>query len=278
MSVSEAIMGGPLFDDEGNLVAMMASRLIGDENEKGSFAIPAYLITSLLNITFITTKSAVKNPIVQPQPAFTQKHNPLNLKIKAPVLLVTDKTDCFEASVIVKTKSGFGSGFAINNEGYIITAYHVVKPDSEKANGDNDITIITSDGEEIHGVAVRGSEIADLALIRTNKPFKKAFRCPDTKTFKIMQKIYTVGGSISLTFNQSVSSGIISNERVFHKMPMLQMNMSVNKGISGGPLFDDEGNLHGVMISKLMGKNTEGVSFAVPAYLIARYLNIVFIQ
>jgi S1-C subfamily serine protease len=52
--------------------------------------------------------------------------------------------------------------------------------------------------------------------------------------------------------------------------------MSVNSGNSGGPIFDSKGNLHGVVVSKLVGKNTEGVSFAVPSYLLTEYLNIEF--
>jgi len=50
--------------------------------------------------------------------------------------------------------------------------------------------------------------------------------------------------------------------------------MSVNGGNSGGPLYDATGKLHGVIVSKLVGKNTEGVSFAIPAHMIEQYLKL----
>ena len=56
----------------------------------------------------------------------------------------------------------------------------------------------------------------------------------------------------------------------------LQLNISVNGGNSGGPLFDQTGKLHGVIVSKLIGQNTEGVAFAVLGYKLMDYLNITY--
>ncbi len=91
-----------------------------------------------------------------------------------------------------------------------------------------------------------------------------------------MQTVYTIGTPKSIELGQSVTSGIISSERKTETMHLLQIGMSINAGNSGGPLFDEKGNLHGVMVGKLVGKNTEGVSFAIPSYLIPEYLNIKF--
>ena len=57
---------------------------------------------------------------------------------------------------------------------------------------------------------------------------------------------------------------------------MLQLSISINSGNSGGPLYDKNGVLHGVVTSKLVGYATEGVGFAIPSYLIQDYLNISF--
>ncbi len=67
---------------------------------------------------------------------------------------------------------------------------------------------------------------------------------------------------------------MISNERKNNNNNLLQLGMSVNAGNSGGPLFDNTGTLHGVIVSKLIGQNTEGVSFAIPGYMISDYLQI----
>jgi len=50
--------------------------------------------------------------------------------------------------------------------------------------------------------------------------------------------------------------------------------MALNPGNSGGPIFDERGVLHGVVVSKLVGFATEGVSFAIPGYKISEYLNL----
>jgi S1-C subfamily serine protease len=199
-------------------------------------------------------------------------YRPLVLALKTPTGVVSDKADGYEATVIVKSKTGHGSGFAVTNNGYIITAYEAIDQENE----DSGVTIITSDGEEVGAVVMRADSFAGLALVKADRQFPKAFKCPLTKQFKLLQTVYGVGASISLELGQSVSAGIISNERVFDGAQRLQLNMSVNYGMSGGPVFDEQGLLHGVIVSKLIGENTEGVSFAVPAYLIADYMNLRF--
>ncbi len=86
--------------------------------------------------------------------------------------------------------------------------------------------------------------------------------------------MYTIGAPKSIELGQSISAGIISNERNNNNNVLLQLGMSVNAGNSGGPLFNKDGVLDGVVCAKLIGENTEGVAFAIPSYLIQGYLNI----
>lgn len=89
-----------------------------------------------------------------------------------------------------------------------------------------------------------------------------------------MQEVYTIGAPKSIELGQSVSTGIISNKRTTNQNNLLQMNMSINSGNSGGPLFDKTGNLQGVVTSKLYGIGVEGISFSIPSYKLEDYLNI----
>jgi len=195
------------------------------------------------------------------------------LTLPKPSASVIEKTDAASASVIIKRKDGgHGSGFAITNDGYIVTNYHVV---AGKIYGKlSAITIITSEGEELEGTIVRTNKFRDLALIKVNKKFEKAFAVPSAKAFKNLQDVYTIGAPKSIELGQSVSTGVISNERKANNNYLLQLGMSVNGGNSGGPLYDATGKLHGVIVSKLIGKNTEGVSFAIPAHMIEQYLKL----
>ena len=195
------------------------------------------------------------------------------LTLSKPTAAVVEKTDAASASVIIKRKDGgHGSGFAITNDGYIVTNYHVV---AGKIYGKlSTVTIITTEGEELEGTVVRTNKFRDLALIKVNKKFEKAFSVPSAKAFKNLQDVYTIGAPKSIELGQSVSTGVISNERKANNNYLLQLGMSVNGGNSGGPLYDATGKLHGVIVSKLVGKNTEGVSFAIPAHMIEQYLKL----
>jgi len=185
---------------------------------------------------------------------------------------VSAKEDASIPSVIVKTKDGHGSGFAISQDGYIITNYHVIA--GKYKDKPNSVKIVTSTGEEVDGKIVRYNKFRDLALIKVEKTFDKAFKFTNVKSFRNLMDVYTIGAPKSIELGQSFSVGVISSERKSNNNNLLQLGMSVNGGNSGGPLFDASGTLHGVIVAKLIGQNTEGVSFAIPGYLIPEYLNI----
>ena len=196
------------------------------------------------------------------------------LNLTSPKSIISEKSESTLSSVIVKTKDGHGSGFAITNDGYIITNYHVV---AGKFDGvPHAVTIINSEGESVEGKIVRVNKFRDLALIKVDKTFEKVFALPNEKSYKTMQDVYTIGAPKSVELGQSISSGVISTERKANNNYLLQLGMSVNGGNSGGPLYDASGKLHGVIVSKLVGLNTEGVSFAVPAHMIKDYLKLKF--
>jgi len=194
------------------------------------------------------------------------------LTLAMPKAVIVDKADAGEASVIVKTPEGHGSGFAISQDGYLITNYHVIA--GKINNKVNTIKIITSDGQELVGKVVRYNKFRDIALLKVDKTFNKVFKLTNVKSFKNLQDVITIGAPKSVELGQSVSTGVISNERKTNNNNLIQLNMGVNSGNSGGPLFDGTGTLHGVIVSKAIGKNTEGISFAIPGYLVQEYLNI----
>lgn len=220
----------------------------------------------------ISTNSTFKNHIQSEAiKAFTEPE----LKLGGAQNLVTDKSDASIASVIIKRKDkGHGSGFAISKDGYIITNYHVIA--SNDPNKQEDLTIVTSDGIELKPTVVRVNKARDIALLKVDHSFNKVFGISNEKKFKNLQDVLTIGAPKSIELGQSVTTGIISNERKSNNNELLQLNMAINFGNSGGPLFDSNGNLHGVIVSKVVGQNTEGIAFAIPAYKIAEYLNITY--
>jgi S1-C subfamily serine protease len=194
-------------------------------------------------------------------------------KFDQPKGIVENVEQANTASVIIKRKDkGHGSGFAVSNDGYIITNFHVVagkiKDKTEK------MSVILANGEEFPAEIVSYNRSKDLALLKINHNFEKAFLLKTTKEFKTMQEVYTIGTPKSIELGQSISMGIISSERKNNNNSLLQLGMSLNSGNSGGPVFAKSGVLVGVVRSKLIGSNTEGVAFAIPANEVIEALNI----
>ncbi len=178
------------------------------------------------------------------------------------------------ASVIIKRNdNGHGSGFAISNDGYILTNFHVIA--GKSTDQLEEIKVILSNGEELDAKVVRYNRARDIALLKVDYQFEKAFALKSSKDFTSLQEVYTIGAPKSIELGQSITKGLLSNERNANNNSVLQLSMSLNGGNSGGPLFDSNGLLHGVIQSKLVGYATEGVGFAIPSYLIPDYLNII---
>ena len=190
---------------------------------------------------------------------------------------VTNKKDAFKATVIVKSKEnnkdvGHGSGFAISKDGYILTNYHVIA--GKYANKQNEISVITATGQELPAKIVRYNKFRDVALLKIDYTFEKVFDLENKNKAEVMMDVLTIGAPKSIELGQSVTTGIISNIRNENENKYLQLGMSINGGNSGGAIFDTNGNLHGIVVSKLVGYATEGVGFAIPSYMVADYLNL----
>jgi len=194
--------------------------------------------------------------------------------IAKPISYVTAAADAQNSTVIVKTKDGHGSGFAISNDGYIITNFHVIA--SEDPKKQNTITVILGNGQKVNASIVKYSRLGDLALLKIDSHFDKCFELPTAKSFSALEEVYIMGAPKSIELGQSAAKGIISSERNVNNVSLIQTNISVSPGNSGGPMFSKDGKLYGVVVSKLIGGGAEGVAFCIPAYRITDFLSIEF--
>jgi S1-C subfamily serine protease len=178
-----------------------------------------------------------------------------------------------ESTVTVTTPLGHGSGFAINQEGYIITNYHVIAgPDTTH---NSSLKVIDFNGEEFAAKLIQADPEHDLALLKIDKTFLKAFQLPDSVHFDLGDNVYIIGSPRSIELGQSLASGIISSEQVISGKELIQLNISINGGNSGGPVFAASSfELVGVANSKLSGRDVTGVGFCVPAHKITQYLQL----
>lgn len=175
----------------------------------------------------------------------------------------------FEAS------SGAGSGIVWDNQGHIVTNYHVVHA------ADN---LMVSFGNQTTPAKLIGAEPRkDIAVLEIIKPeeflaIKKItpFEIADTQSLVVGQKTIAIGNPFGLGL--SLTTGVIS--ALGREVPgvggvnirdMIQTDASINPGNSGGPLLDSQGRLIGLntMIYSRSGASS-GIGFAVPAETLAR--------
>ncbi len=191
-----------------------------------------------------------------------------------PSAFITTATDVQPATVIVKTEKGHGSGFAVSNDGYLITNYHVIA--SEDPAKQRDLTVILNDGTKLKATIVKFNKDRDVALLKVDSKFEKCFDMPSAKNFTALEEVFAMGAPKSIELGQTASKGIISSERNVNNVSLIQTNISINAGNSGGPMFNKDGKLYGVVTSKLFGIGVEGIAFCIPAYKLKEYLNIDF--
>ena len=165
----------------------------------------------------------------------------------------------FESVVVVKTGSGLGSGFYVNDD-EIVTNYHVIE------NARN-ITVIDKDKKRSSAVVIKKDLKRDLALLKTNAKGKKVSFFD--AAIKQGSKVEALGHPRGKKF--SISQGIVSairkessvyNVSGFDNVLFIQTDAAINKGNSGGPLFMG-GKVVGVNTQGLSKKTSEGMGFAV---------------
>ncbi|MBV9421232.1 MAG: trypsin-like peptidase domain-containing protein, partial [Alphaproteobacteria bacterium] len=160
--------------------------------------------------------------------------------------------------------TSLGSGFIIDPSGYIVTNNHVIE-DAER------ISVTLNDGRTLPAQLIGRDEKTDLALLKVSpsKPLP-AVRFGDSDQAHIGDWVIAIGNPFGL--GSTVTQGIISaRNRNIEAGPyddFIQTDASINRGNSGGPLFDMAGNVMGVnsAIYSPSGGSV-GIAFSIPANL-----------
>lgn len=185
--------------------------------------------------------------------------------------LVTDMKSGVEATTVILTNKGHGSGCVVGTDGYIVTSFHVV------AGVDSTLKVAFKDGDTAVATIVRTSELADLALLKVKKTCIYAFNVTLTPDFEVADEVFAIGTPASVELGQTVSKGIISATRKeVGGVELIQTDVSVNPGNSGGSLLKRDGTFIGVVNAKISGKGLEGLGFCTPASQIIKELKVNF--
>lgn len=156
---------------------------------------------------------------------------------------------------------GAGSGVIIREDGYIITAYHVIE-DATK------IKVTLKNGESYEAKLIGSDSDNDTAILKIEKSGLTAAVMGNSDELKVGQTAIAIGNPLG-QLGGTVTTGIISAlDREIDLgdtiMNLLQTNAAINPGNSGGALFNSKGELIGITIAKSSGSDVEGLGFAIP--------------
>ena len=188
--------------------------------------------------------------------------------------MVKSLQEAVKAVVTVKTPEGHGSGCIVSHDGYIVTNYHVIAEDTS-----DEVKIITSDGDSLKAKYIRSNTSYDLALLKIEKAGNYKFFSPNLSAeINVGTEVYAIGTPTDIELGQTMTRGIISSKRKIGDRILIQTDVSVNPGNSGGGLVDDKGVLQGIVNASLIRWGVQGISFAIPAHYIQDALKIKFVQ
>ena len=157
-------------------------------------------------------------------------------------------------------KTGYGSAFFISKDGYLLTNHHVVEDASK-------VTIMLSDRREIDATVVGSDERTDVALLKVNGSNFPELRTGNVDRLRVGEPVLAIGSPFG--FDYSASAGIVSakmrNMMGETSVPFIQTDVALNPGNSGGPLFNQDGEVVGVNSRIFSGTGGYmGLSFSIP--------------
>lgn len=166
----------------------------------------------------------------------------------------------------VASASASGSGFILTSDGYVVTNNHVVE-------GATSVTVKLYNGDEYDAEVIGTDEMNDVALLKIDATGLQAVTIGDSDQIEVGEEVIAIGnplGELTFTMTAGVVSALDREINTDGKpINMLQTDVAINSGNSGGALFDMNGNVIGITSAKYSGSTSsgasiEGISFAIP--------------
>ncbi len=163
-------------------------------------------------------------------------------------------------------EAGSGTGFIIDDQGHIVTNWHVV-------DGGDEFSVVFADGTSRPATLVGADEISDLAVVKVEGDVPAVVSLGDSDALQPGQSVLAIGSPLG-TFTNTVTEGIVSAlgrnlPEVGFYTNLIQHDAAINPGNSGGPLFNLAGEVVGVntlgITEGASGVSAQGLFFAIPS-------------
>ncbi|SFC34078.1 S1C family serine protease [Clostridium uliginosum] len=247
-----------------NVVLALIIAIIGGLSGSGV----TYLMIKNTNAINQSTKSYVSPTFTEDTSAETLSTTDAFNKV-APAVVIVSTKGLSSNGFVPQQVEGIGSGFIINEEGDILTNYHVIQ-------GANEVKVTLSNGKEVNATVVNYDEAQDVAMIKVESGtvIPAVAELGDSDQIYPGAQVIAIGTPLSKEFAQTLTQGVISavNRNVQGQngtnINLIQTDAAINPGNSGGPLVNSKGQVIGINSMKigtqLGGTSVEGMGFSIP--------------
>ena len=160
-----------------------------------------------------------------------------------------------------------GTGFIITSDGYIMTNYHVIEPAYEN---NYKITVLFKDGTSYEASVAGFEEDGDIAVLKIDAADLSPVTVGNSDNIAVGDSVFAIGhplGELDFSMTSGRVSALnrsITADRNSAPINMFQFDAAINSGNSGGPVFNESGEVIGIATAKVGSSGVEGLGFAIP--------------
>jgi S1-C subfamily serine protease len=192
-------------------------------------------------------------------------------RVSPAVVHITSRAYVYGFFFEIVPQEGSGSGFVYDQDGHIITNYHVIE-------GAEELDVTLADGTMVSAQVVGADPYSDLAVIKVDVPPEKlhSVELGSSSNLRVGQRTIAIGNPFGL--DRTLTTGVISAlDRVIERgnnrplARVIQTDAAINPGNSGGPLLNSRGQVIGVNTAiRSPSGGSVGIGFAVPVDTVKR--------
>lgn len=183
-------------------------------------------------------------------------------KVKPSVVAINTEVIAYDFFNRPITQEGAGSGWVLDEDGYIVTNNHVIA-DAQS------ITVVLADGRALPASVVGADIIEDLAVLKVDASNLPVLNIGDSSNLQLGEWVLAIGNALGMGI--SVKQGIISRLDVSISVEdetlynLIETSAAINPGNSGGPLVNMAGEMIGITSAKVAASGIEGLGYAISA-------------
>lgn len=230
--------------------AMLANHVLNGSSSFGTRSESASKLS--ISNTGTTLEKATDGDLTIKEIAALNANSVVEIKTEAMV------TDSWMQQYVTE---GAGSGVVISADGYIVTNNHVIE-------NSNKITVTLKNNKSYEAKLVGRDDETDIAVLKIDATGLTPVVYGDSSALEVGDLSVVIGnplGSLGGTVTAGIVSALDRSITIDGKdMTLLQTDASINPGNSGGGMFNQNGELVGIIVAKSSGSDVEGLGFAIP--------------